>query len=141
MSLTLAAAAKAVRRDKTTLLRAIKKGTISAERDAATGGWLIDPAELHRVYPAASDAADAALSAAGDAVTRNGDAAGEIRELRARLEGSEAAIQFRDEVITDLRKQRDLAQAQLAELKQLTDRRPAPISAPPSRRSWWRWRR
>ena len=135
MSLTLAAAAKAVRRDKTTLLRAIKKGAISAERDAATGGWLIDLAELHRVYPPASDAADAAVHAAGDAVTRSGDAVGEIRELRAKLEGAEAAIEFRDEVIADLRKQRDLAQAQLADLKQLTDQR----STAPAPRSRWRW--
>ena len=53
---TLAQAAKSVRRDKTTLLRAIKKGTVSALRDEATGGWLIEPAELHRVYPVADAA-------------------------------------------------------------------------------------
>lgn len=133
MPMTLAAAARAVRKDKTTLLRAIRKGTISAVRDEATGGWLVDPAELHRVYPAVGDAAGAALNAAGDAATRSGDAAGEIRELRARLEGAEAAIQFRDDVIADLRKQRDVAQAQL---KQLTDQRPAA-----GRRTWWPWRR
>src|SRR5215213_370276 len=48
---TLRAAAKAVGRDRTTLLRAIRAGKLSAIHDAATGSWLIEPAELHRVYP------------------------------------------------------------------------------------------
>jgi len=48
---TLRAAAKAVGRDRTTLLRAIRSGKLSAIHDAATGSWLIEPAELHRIYP------------------------------------------------------------------------------------------
>src|SRR3954465_4286053 len=74
MSYSLADAAKAVHRNKTTLLRAIKSGKLSAVRDAATGAWQIEPAELHRVYHAI---ADAPLNAA----QRSSDAEIEIREL------------------------------------------------------------
>src|SRR5918998_821939 len=93
MAYTLGQAAKAVHRDKTTLLRAIKSGKVSAVRDAATGGWLIEPAELHRVYPVTVDAV-------ADAVRRDGDTEVEIRELRARLAD-------KDDVIADLRRRLD----------------------------------
>jgi hypothetical protein len=36
--------------NKSTVLRAIKAGKVSATRDEH-GQWQIDPAELHRVYP------------------------------------------------------------------------------------------
>ena len=51
MRYTLGQAAKAVGKSKSTLSRAIRKGKISAEHDAH-GQFAIDPAELHRVYPA-----------------------------------------------------------------------------------------
>src|SRR3954465_6660899 len=101
MSYSLAEAAKAVHRNKTTLLRAIKSGKLSAVRDAATGGWLIEPAELHRVYPAT---ADAALIAA----PRSNEAEVEIRELRARLADQGTTIE-------DLRRRLDTATEQLGE--------------------------
>jgi hypothetical protein len=62
-------------------LRAIKKGTVSATRDESTGGWLIEPVELHRVYPAV----DASMHTALNAAPRSGDAEVEIRELRVWL--------------------------------------------------------
>ena len=52
MRYTLGQAAKAIGKSKSTLSRAISKGKISAEHDAH-GQFAIDPAELHRVYPAA----------------------------------------------------------------------------------------
>ncbi len=52
MRYTLGQAAKATGKSKSTLSRAISKGKISAEHDAH-GQFAIDPAELHRVYPAA----------------------------------------------------------------------------------------
>ena len=55
MPYTLAQAAAAVGRNRSTLLRGIKSGRISAIRDELTGAWLIEPAELHRIY-ANSDA-------------------------------------------------------------------------------------
>jgi len=47
----LMSAAAAAGVNRSTVLRAIKAGRISAQRDA-TGGWEIDPAEFHRVFPA-----------------------------------------------------------------------------------------
>ena len=48
---SLKQAADAVGRGKPAILKAIKSGRISANKDD-NGQWLIDPAELHRVYPA-----------------------------------------------------------------------------------------
>ena len=50
MSYTLGQAAKAVGMSKTSILRSIKAGRISAGRDEL-GQWAIEPCELHRVYP------------------------------------------------------------------------------------------
>ena len=52
MSYTLGQAAKATGKSKSVIQNAIKKGHISASRDALNQ-WSIDPAELHRVYPVA----------------------------------------------------------------------------------------
>lgn len=58
MKYTLGTAAKATGKSKSTIQRAIKKGTLSAivRED---GSYEIDPAELHRVYlPVASDSSE-----------------------------------------------------------------------------------
>lgn len=47
---TVATAAAAVGRNKNAILRAIETGKISGVKDE-NGGWQIDPAELHRIYP------------------------------------------------------------------------------------------
>src|SRR4030081_1423518 len=54
MSYTLGQAAKAVGMSKTSILRSIKAGRISAGRDEL-GQWAIEPCELHRVYPPLAD--------------------------------------------------------------------------------------
>jgi flagellar motility protein MotE (MotC chaperone) len=125
---SLAQAAAAVGRNRSSILRAIKAGKISAVRDEATGEWRIEPAELHRLYPVT----DAQGDAQGNAQLRNDSAQVEIRELRARLAD-------KDDVIADLRQQRDQAQKQLAAAQEriaalLTDQRTVPA------RRWWRWR-
>src|SRR5688572_29247157 len=51
MRYTLGTAAKATGKNKSTLSRDIKSGKISATR-RDDGSYEIDPAELHRVYPA-----------------------------------------------------------------------------------------
>jgi len=61
MSYTLGQAAKVVGMSKTSILRSIKAGRISAGRDEF-GQWAIEPCELHRVYPALTE----------DTVTGNG---------------------------------------------------------------------
>jgi hypothetical protein len=50
MSYTLGAAARTTGKSKATIHRAIKSGRLSAAR-TERGGWLIDPAELARVFP------------------------------------------------------------------------------------------
>ena len=133
MPYTVAEAAKAVGRSKSTLLRAIQAGKVSARRDEASGGWLIEPAELHRVYHVAP----------ADAVHTDASGATRIAELEARLELSERRITDKDDVIADLRRQRDLLQNALTATQArvevlLADQRPAPA---PARRAWWRWGR
>jgi hypothetical protein len=61
MSYTLGQAAKVAGMSKTSILRSIKAGRISAGRDEF-GQWAIEPCELHRVYPALTE----------DTVTGNG---------------------------------------------------------------------
>ena len=81
----LVSAAAATGVNRSTILRAIKAGRISAQRDE-TNGWQIDPAELHRVFPPLPSSATTAtqLGATTDAL---------VAELRA--------------VIADLRRDRD----------------------------------
>lgn len=82
---TLAEAAKATGKSKSTVLRSIRAGRISAVRDTLTGGWLVEPAELHRLYPEQGDA----VRGAANGEARNGhDAA----ELRARLDDAHETI-------------------------------------------------
>ena len=126
---SLAQAATAVGRNRSSILRAIKAGKISAVRDDASGEWRIEPAELHRLYPVTDELGDAQ----GNAQLRNDAAQVEICELRARLAD-------KDDVIADLRAQRDRAQAALTAAQEritalLTDQRPTP-----GRRRWWQWR-
>ena len=52
---TLGTAAKATGLNRSTVLRAIKSGKISATKNEH-GEWQIDPAELHRVFPPVADA-------------------------------------------------------------------------------------
>src|SRR3954469_10224719 len=49
---TLAQAIAATGRSRSTLIRAIRQGTITATRDKS-GTYLVEPSELHRVFPAA----------------------------------------------------------------------------------------
>ena len=50
---SLAQAAVAAGRTRSTIVRAIQAGRLSAVRDEASGAWVIEPAELHRLYPVA----------------------------------------------------------------------------------------
>jgi hypothetical protein len=118
MDLSLRDAAQRVGTNKTTLLRAIKSGRMSARR-TDTGSWVIDPAELFRVYPPRPDAAvpqpDAQRGvqqdAAADSATALADAPGaadaavtELRIANARLEAQVEALKALAE---DLRTERD----------------------------------
>jgi len=114
MVYNLQEAGNAVGMTRTGILKAIRRGTISATK-SETGGWCIEPTELHRVY--APKVPELIPVNPTDTV---------LNEVRARLADAQAII-------------RDL-QARLSESDRertrlttmLTDQRPI-------RRSWWRF--
>jgi hypothetical protein len=59
---TLAAAAAACGVNKSTILRAINSGKVSAAKDEH-GEWQVEPAELHRVYPPVAERSEAGTDA------------------------------------------------------------------------------
>ena len=136
-SFTLGTASQATGTAKSTILRAIKAGRLSATRDD-TGQWCIDPAELARVFPllAIPGATPEQPRTAQDAMTDM---------LISQLQG----------VIADMRQDRDhwrtafeREQAAHAATQRLL---PAPTATaieqdatapePARNRSWWPWRR
>ena len=124
---TLGQAARAVGKAKSTISRDIKSGKISATRNT-DGSVSIDPAELHRVYPAAMPATGSGNGQSNDSQPLQSDAATvwkrEIALLRERLAD-------KDDVIEDLRRRLDAEAEERRKLTAvLTDRRP--------RKRWWR---
>lgn len=115
---TLGTAAKATGKSRTTILRAIEKGKISAKKDDH-GQWNIDPAELHRVYPLKYQDNNVGNSSAATAA--NNDLLLEITALKAKLEGMGEREKVKDEIIEDLRHDRDHWRQQATAL--LTDQR------------------
>jgi hypothetical protein len=89
MAYTLSEAARAAGRGKTTLLRMIRSGRLSAIRDPVTDGWMIEPAELHRLYPPAHR----------EPVSQADHGAPRIDALEARIEAAETRIRDKDELI------------------------------------------
>ena len=120
MSITLTEAAKQVGITKSGLMKAIKKGKLSAEKDVH-GEWTVDPAELFRVYPKSSDSTK----------DKNGQVVdGTIIEIK----GLKREIDLQREQINSLREQltksdtdkADLSKKmdeQLATFRMLTDQR------------------
>jgi hypothetical protein len=136
MPYTLMTAAQACGINRSTVLRAIRAGRVTATKDEITGAWLIEPAEMHRLYPpvAAPDASPVAMpkDAQGDST----DAL--VTELRAVI----ADLRRGQE---DLRRQRDDWQAahEREQAAHATTQRlllPAPATAPGGL-GWRLWRR
>ena len=126
---SLKQAADAVGRGKPAILKAIKGGRISAQKDD-NGQWRIDPAELHRVYPMVTGNGSGTAAGEREKIPRSASNLDrEIDLLRERL-GE------KDELIADLRTERDrllaVIETQATQVKQLTDERSA------QRRSWRR---
>ncbi len=145
MSYTLAQAALATGRDRSTLLKAIRRGTLSAQRDEATGAWRVDAAELDRVYGIGTSQGNSELGIGGSQPGAQPDMHAQLQVERTKTAGLEARLLDAQEVIRDLRARLD---AEAEERRRLTavlaDQRTTP-SAPnptpdPVRRSWWSWR-
>jgi hypothetical protein len=109
MAYTLATAAAAVGRNRSSISRAIKTGKLSATRDEVTGAWIIDPAELHRLYPPISAQPDAQHDARPDAEARMGDAHADVHALLRRAEVAESRLADAQDQIADLRRRLDAA--------------------------------
>ncbi len=129
MALTAREAGERVGKTRQAIIKAIRKGTLSAEKDAA-GEWRIEPAELFRVYPAVP-----AVDSNEPATRLPNDTAGLHRELEIRdekitsLEQRLAALEVDK---ADLREDRDRWRAQAEQTTRLLpDQRPA------QQRSWW----
>ena len=123
MPVSLALAAQRVGLHRSNLLRAIKSGKVSAQRDES-GSWLIDEAELVRVYPEPRSAPH--QPAQPDAL------------LQLKLDHAEQRI-------CDLTRQLERALCDVTDWKEQAKRvvaLPKPVneheSAP---MSWWRWLR
>ena len=137
MGYTLGQAAKAVGMSKTSILRSIKAGRISAGRDEF-GQWAIEPCELHRVYPPLADD-----TGTGNGTEERGVTGGEtaLAEANARAALAEARLSDFKTMLEDIREQRDRWQQQAERVAALaiTDQRKEPAPAQPySRRRWLR---
>jgi hypothetical protein len=131
MALTAREAGERVGKTRQAIIKAIRKGTLSAEKDVA-GEWRIEPAELFRVYPAVPAVHN------NEPITRlSRDTAGLRRELEIRdekitsLEQRLAAVEADK---ADLREDRDRWRTQAEQARLLTDQRPVA-----RRRKWWPW--
>ena len=123
MALTAREAGERVGKTRQAIIKAIKKGSISAEKDAA-GEWRIEPVELFRVYPPVSPVDD--NQPATETARDTDGLQREIAMLRERI----------DDLVEDRDRWRDQAGRAMT---LLTDQRPA--TQPDARRGWWPWRR
>lgn len=97
---SLKEAAERTGRGKPAILKAIQKGRISAKKNDI-GEWRIDPAELHRVYPAVSG------TVAGNGSGERWETAKETNALQREVEILREERRRDYELIEDLRKDRD----------------------------------
>jgi hypothetical protein len=126
---SLARAATEAHRSRSTLLRAIQTGRLSATRDPPSGAWAIDAAELHRVYPPGGD---------GHGEGHAGTAADDRGDSAAVIAAKDALIAEQRAMLDDLRRRLDTEAEERRRLTMvLADMRTAPAS--PRRRGWWRW--
>jgi hypothetical protein len=107
MSYSLAAAAAASGLNKTTILRAIKKGRISGTRDEL-GQCTVEPVELHRIFPMAS-----AQRCAPEALPQHASVLADAEQRAAIAE--QRVLDLRD-TIDDLRRDRDIWREQAQRL-------------------------
>ena len=110
---------------KQAIIKAIRKGTISAVKDEA-GEWRIEPAELFRVYQAVAT------------VDGNQQATVDSPGLQREIAFRDDKIAVLQEQIDDLRRRLDDSEAERRQAQErltalLTDQRPA------TRRKWWPW--
>src|SRR3954468_15393353 len=75
----------------------IKSGKLSAARDPVTGGWMVEPAELHRLYQPAHHEAEKSAH----------HSAPRIAELEARLSEKNTLVSVHERTIDDMHRRLD----------------------------------
>jgi excisionase family DNA binding protein len=149
--LSLREAAKEAGVSKSTILRAVKAGRLSAAR-TDDGGYSIDPAELFRVYPPENRATRPDRAGAGAA--GHGAPAEAIADLRiqkavleAQLAALKDALDCERRRAEEIREERERWHAQANRLALMAPAAPAPAakpaeltSRPQSRFGWFRRR-
>jgi excisionase family DNA binding protein len=115
--LSLREAAQLAKTSKSTILRAIQSGRLSATR-TDDGGYSIDPAELCRVYPPRPDTPDQSADQSATALAT--DAATELRIRNAQLEAGfnalKAILEAEKKHLEEVREDRDRWAAQAERL-------------------------
>ena len=130
MAYSLMTGAAATGVNRTTILRAIKAGKLSAERDAQ-GAWTIEPSELHRVFaplPVALPVVEPVQSHSPDA---------EVALLRTLVEEMRATIADLRRREDDLKVDRDHWRDAHSATQRLLPK-PMHEDAQPMHRPWWR---
>lgn len=107
MKLSLLEAANKIGMSKVGLYKAIKKGTISAEKDT-NGQWQIDPAELFRVYKPVSPVSAEKLVEVSDSKPKDNSSL-------------QPQVDLMREQINDLREQLSQAHADKAKIMKMMD--------------------
>ena len=126
--LSLREAAEACGVSKSTILRAIKSGKMSSPR-TDDGGYAIDPAELHRVYPARNASAPERTGSMGQDAPP--PAPGATAVLDAEITSLREMLRRADREADDLRSDRDAWRSQAENAQRL-------LTDQTSRRSWWK---
>jgi excisionase family DNA binding protein len=149
--LSLREAAQQAGTSKSTILRAVKAGRLSAAR-TDDGGYSIDPAELFRVYPPESRATKldpaTARSVGQDAPA---DATCDMTELRIRNAALEAELNALKEILTgerrraeEIREDRERWHTQAERLALIAPTKPVSVvpevkGGPAAKKASFRW--
>lgn len=127
---SLREAAQQARTSKSTILRAIQSGRLSAARTEA-GGYAIDPAELFRVYPPKGQpiAADQSVDQSVGQSAPPAATAAVADDVAQRFAVLDAEVKGLRELLAEVRQSRDDWKAQAERLA---------LTGPTERHSWWR---
>lgn len=103
--ISINAAAKTFAVSRPTLLKHLNKGSISGEKDTATGHWTIEESELARVYPLRGKAAGSSVATYTSPVSvLEGDLHAKIKELETDLAVARALAEDRGKRLDDVMK-------------------------------------
>ena len=136
MAYTLGEAANAAGKAKSTIFKACKDGLISFSRDGR-GRFLIEPAELHRVFPLTSVERPPEHAAEQPQTAIQTDA----ETLKAAIERDflKREVEQLRTMLNDMKAERDRWAQQAERLALAPPQQPAPPA--PLRQGWWPFRR